>query len=89
MEHLFCGRILQSVVCTECQASSDTYQTITALSLDIGQAGSVEQSLQQFAAVEVLVRGSWLQLPGVLAEGMVAWRHRLVGYSSEEDRAHN
>lgn len=70
MEELFCGRLRSQVKCLECGYCSNTYETITSLSLEI-RAATLAESLAHFTAVEVLVRGWWLELHE--AHGRIGW----------------
>lgn len=54
MEHLFQGHSISQVRCTACGHESNTFEPFCSLSLDIGKAATLQDSLQMFAAAEFL-----------------------------------
>ncbi|KAI3453973.1 hypothetical protein Pfo_010636 [Paulownia fortunei] len=78
IQHIFGGRLQSQVICTECNNVSNQFENMMDLTVEIhGDAGSLEECLDQFTAKEWLHGDNMYKCDGCNAYVM-AWKHLAV-----------
>ncbi|XP_042033177.1 ubiquitin carboxyl-terminal hydrolase 18-like isoform X2 [Salvia splendens] len=78
VQHIFGGRLRSQVICGECNNVSNQFENMMDLTVEIhGDAGSLEECLDQFTAKEQLHGDNMYKCDGCNAYVM-AWKHLTV-----------